>query len=204
MILYLHGFASDGKNEKAKILKKYFTNETVVSPTLPADPIKAIYVINKTIAKYPDEQVFIIGTSLGAFYALYTYIKKDIPVILINPSLFPSHRLSNIAGGKMQRFNTKKIFIWKHEYAETLKKMEDEIAIHRLHHGINSFYINFLLANDDNIVPNKDMERIFPSSEVKRYNKSGHQFVNFEDAIGDIKQILNKYKNIDVKEYEEI
>jgi predicted esterase YcpF (UPF0227 family) len=52
MILYIHGFRAKGNGEKATMLRNYFRNEIVISPSLkhkPEEDVEDLKKISKSI-----------------------------------------------------------------------------------------------------------------------------------------------------------
>ena len=70
LIINLHGFNS-GPGDKVVQLQKAFPGCDIIAPQLPYDPLQAIQVVIEILEKYSKDEIHIIGTSLGAFYAMY-------------------------------------------------------------------------------------------------------------------------------------
>ncbi len=80
-ILYVHGFASSGRNGSVRTLRLLMPEATVVAPDLPVEPFEAKELLMNMIAsEKPD---LIIGTSMGAMYAEMLY---GVDRILVNPA----------------------------------------------------------------------------------------------------------------------
>lgn len=93
--LYLHGFLSSPQSAKAQQLISYikenYPQAYLAVPTLPFEPVDAMALAESTLqqllANY--SQVFIIGSSLGGFYATYLAQKYQLKAALINPAVRP-------------------------------------------------------------------------------------------------------------------
>ena len=72
MIIYIHGFASSGFGTKPQKFKEYFEDE-VITISLPTIPNLAIDTLEQIIEAFlsKEEDVYLIGSSLGGFYALF-------------------------------------------------------------------------------------------------------------------------------------
>lgn len=94
-ILNIHGYGGSAENSACLALKELGFD--VVSPQFDYDEKNpdSIFADLKTIADEikPD---YIVGTSLGGFFALLTANYADIPVILVNPCLMPFLTLSEL------------------------------------------------------------------------------------------------------------
>ena len=99
MIIYIHGFASSGFGSKAEKFKEYF-DEGIITISLPTIPNLAINTLEQLIEAFVsiDEEVSLIGSSLGGFYALYLANKYDLKAVLINPAVNPWGTLDRYEG----------------------------------------------------------------------------------------------------------
>jgi uncharacterized protein len=99
MIIYIHGFASSGFGSKAEKFKEYFEEE-IITISLPTIPNLAINTLEQLIEAFVsiDEEVNLIGSSLGGFYALYLANKYDLKAVLINPAVNPWGTLDRYEG----------------------------------------------------------------------------------------------------------
>ena len=98
IVVYFHGYGSNGSSRTAKLIQDEYPNHTVVScsyNTNNADEaIKSLdSFIKSTQLSYPDQKIILVGTSLGGFFANYFSNKLILPAILINPCLDPHIRL---------------------------------------------------------------------------------------------------------------
>ena len=94
MIIYIHGFASSGFGSKPQKFKEYFEDE-IMTLSLPTIPNLAIDTLEQIIEAFlnKEEDVFLVGSSLGGFYALYLANKYDLKAVLINPAVNPAGSL---------------------------------------------------------------------------------------------------------------
>ena len=78
MILFIHGFSSHGYGGKAKMLRSYFSDkeEDFIAPSLSYVPELAIQTLEELISVCND--VKLIGSSLGGYYAMYLAEKYSI------------------------------------------------------------------------------------------------------------------------------
>ena len=95
--LYLHGFLSSPDSLKAKQLQQYFNDRNcswqISIPALPFEPEQAIAVAEQAYGELLQdpriEQIVIIGSSLGGYYATYLAEKNNCKAALINPAVAP-------------------------------------------------------------------------------------------------------------------
>jgi uncharacterized protein len=93
MILYLHGFNSSPQSDKAQYLKRCFEergrSDEYTCPRLPHRPSLAVAAAEAEIARRPREEITLVGSSLGGFYATWLAEKHALRAVLINPAIDP-------------------------------------------------------------------------------------------------------------------
>jgi len=94
VVICIHGFGSSGKGGKAQLFKEYFKSQNIpyISPSLSYVPELAIDTLEQLIESYDDE-VTLIGSSLGGFYSIYLAEKYGLKVVLINPAVDSANTL---------------------------------------------------------------------------------------------------------------
>lgn len=96
MIIYIHGFGSNGLGNKVKILKEFFKKDNFIAPTLSHIPELAIETLKELIIEFQkNEKVYLIGSSLGGYYTIYLSNLFNILGVLINPAINPIASLSS-------------------------------------------------------------------------------------------------------------
>jgi uncharacterized protein len=136
-------------------------------------------------------QPFIIGSSLGVFYANFFHKKLSIPCLLVNPSLKPHISLSvkfgvgvhsNPDTGIQVNLKTKHIDSFRDIFQQTQQITEKPDLL------------NLLISKDDELLPYKQTLNYF-----KVFNKlillenGGHKMENFEEQIPDHTNIRVDY-----------
>lgn len=109
--LYLHGFLSSPQSRKAQQLVQYFQqhfNATQLCiPTLPFEPSAAIELAEQELFKLQQQfkQVFIVGSSLGGYYATYLSQKHGVKAALINPAVRPFDLFADYLGPQQHYYD---------------------------------------------------------------------------------------------------
>ncbi|RJL69064.1 YqiA/YcfP family alpha/beta fold hydrolase [Acinetobacter radioresistens] len=90
-IIYLHGFKSNSDSIKGRLLKQYCAEHLpdikIHLPDLNMPPVEALKQMSELIEALED--VALVGSSLGSFYATQLVAKHNIPAVLINPAMRP-------------------------------------------------------------------------------------------------------------------
>lgn len=125
MILFIHGFGSSGHSFKAELVKKYFKEEGVLSPSLSYVPDLAIDTLKEIIefALRKDEKVYLMGSSLGGYYATYLSELYGLKAVLINPAVHPFKTLTR-SMPKAMNYYDESSFEWRQSHIEMLKKYD--------------------------------------------------------------------------------
>jgi uncharacterized protein len=89
MIIYLHGFKSSSRSQKAVELKEFLDREGYGHgfwcEDLPVSPLEAIMKVEDVIATSKTRPL-LVGSSLGGYYATYLAEKYDLDAVLVNPA----------------------------------------------------------------------------------------------------------------------
>lgn len=90
-IIYLHGFRSNAYSVKGQQLKRYCEahcpSDSVHLPDLNMPPLEALAQVAGYIQAL--ENVVLVGSSLGGFYATHLALQYACPAVLINPAVHP-------------------------------------------------------------------------------------------------------------------
>lgn len=129
--VYLHGFLSSPQSKKAQELLSYFNQQGMSQqlsiPTLSFEPQEAIEQAKQAIHKLQQqpgiEQVFIMGSSLGGFYATYLSYQENIKAVLINPAVRPFDLFDKYLGPN-EHFYDGNTYLLEMKHIEQLRALE--------------------------------------------------------------------------------
>ena len=101
-LIYLHGFNSSPQAAKAKAVLRYLQKNSFaahfVVPWVPPQPLQAMDYLLNLLEELGPQQVRLIGSSLGGFYAAYLSQQFGVPSVLINPVVRPDELMSHYLG----------------------------------------------------------------------------------------------------------
>ena len=172
MIIYIHGFGSSGFGGKATIFKKHFGNK-LYAPSLSYVPTLAINTLEQQIEFSLDkkEELTLIGSSLGGFYALYLANKYQLKAVLINPSIFPFKTLDKI--GLSTNYFDMSSFEVTPAHIESLKQYE----VKKFH---NEKRLLVLLQKEDEVLNYKEAIQRLPNAQLSIEEGGSHGFDGIE------------------------
>ena len=182
MIIYIHGFGSSGQGGKASLFREYFEEE-VIAPSLSYVPHLAIDTLEQLIKTFleKDEDIGLVGSSLGGFYSIYLANKYNLKAVLINPAIYPYETLDKI--GMATNYYDGTSFEVSANHLEQLKSYEVENILKEE---------NFLtlLQTDDEVLDYNDAVEKLPNSELVIEEGGNHSFENIEKYFRKIGSFL--------------
>tara|TARA_R110001583_G_scaffold74647_5_gene206606 strand:+ start:5791 stop:6390 length:600 start_codon:yes stop_codon:yes gene_type:complete len=131
--VYLHGFLSSPKSKKAQELIQFFADHQMQNqlcvPTLSFEPAVAIQQAQEAIHTLQQQdgidQVFVMGSSLGGFYATYLAQQENIKAVLINPAVRPYDLFDKYLGPN-EHFYDGKTYLLETKHIEQLQAIDVE------------------------------------------------------------------------------
>lgn len=185
-ILYIHGFNSAGYGDKINYLKKAFGPRNIIAPTLDYDPREAVAQLEFLVDAIKDkDRLYIFGTSLGGFYALYLAEKFKVAAVLINPSIDPYKSLQKQVGPQ-KNFKTDEEYVFTQNNLESLK----DFYVKDLSSLRNLVYI--YLDEDDELLDSRQTAKYFEGFYVVMYPGGNHRFTHMPELIEDFRKILQE------------
>ena len=124
MILYLHGFRSSPLSMKSRLLAAQMQalgrSEEWLCPQLPASPKLAIELALSLVKDVPVEELTIIGSSLGGYYATWLAEQLGCRAVLLNPAIVPLLDLEQHVG-VTTAFHSDEPFEFRRDYIDELR-----------------------------------------------------------------------------------
>lgn len=182
MIIYIHGFASSGLGGKAKLLKEEFKEE-IVLPSLSYVPLLAINTLEQLIETYLNlkQEVSLIASSLGGYYAIYLANKYNLKAVLINPAIKPFKTIDKI--GFCTNYYDYSSFEVKQEHIDFLKQLNVK--------NIKEENLLLLLQKGDETLDYKEALEFLPKARLYVEEGGNHSFTNIEKYFLKIKDFFN-------------
>ena len=190
-IIYLHGFQSSPMSKKGQQLEQYCTtveHADVHLPDLNKPPKHVLRDISKLIESLPLDQVRLVGSSLGGFYATYLVAKYGCPAVLINPAMQPWQLFEDLFG--IEQIPLKVTDSWTLD-ADQLQQLQS-IADTKLKHADK---ILVLLQRGDEVLDYRQAQRYYnaaqPSALILTDADGNHAMDDFEEKLPFVLRFLS-------------
>ncbi len=190
-IIYLHGFQSSPMSKKGQQLEQYCTNvehTDVHLPDLNKPPEHVLRDVSKLIESLPLDQVALVGSSLGGFYATYFVAKYGCPAVLINPAMQPWQLFEDLFG--IEQIPLKVTDSWTLD-ADQLQQLQS-IADTKLKHADK---ILVLLQRGDEVLDYRQAQRYYnaaqPSALILTDADGDHAMDDFEEKLPFVLRFLS-------------
>jgi predicted esterase YcpF (UPF0227 family) len=182
MIVYLHGFRSSPQSFKARLLAERLRadgrGDEYLCPQLPPSPAAAIALAQALVAGQPPEELTLIGSSLGGYYATWLAERTGCRAVLLNPAVAPSQDLANQVGTTTAWHNGEP-FEFRPEYIDELQAL----AVPRISRPERYFLV---AATGDEVLDWRDMTAHYALARQLIVEGSDHglsDFVRQIDAV---------------------
>lgn len=180
MILYLHGFRSSPQSFKARHMAARMQalgrSAEFYGPQLPASPAQAIKLALAWAEQYPAEQLqqlTVVGSSLGGFYATWLAEHLGCRAVLLNPAVKPPRDLESYVGVTTQ-YHSDEPFEFKQKYIAELRAL----VMDKITRPGRYFLI---AATGDEVLDWREMVAHYPGAQQLVIEGSDHGISEFAD-----------------------
>ena len=182
MILYLHGFRSSPKSMKARVVGVRMLElglaDKLACPQLPASPKEAIALALSLVDGVPAQQLAIVGSSLGGYYATYLAERLGCRAVLLNPAIVPLKDLDSHVGVTTQ-YHSDEPFEFKAGYIDELRAL----AVDKITRPERYFLI---AATGDEVLDYRDMVAHYAGARQHVIDGSDHAIAEFRQYVDEV------------------
>ncbi|RYZ97790.1 MAG: esterase YqiA, partial [Moraxellaceae bacterium] len=112
-LLYIHGFLSSPLSFKAQQAKAWLAaNHPEIDyhcPQLSPYPAETQQLLERLVEFLP-QPVYLIGSSLGGFWATWLVEKYNLRAVLVNPAVNPQTFMPNYVGLDLKSYHTDDVY----------------------------------------------------------------------------------------------
>ena len=182
MILYLHGFRSSPASFKARVVGRRMAElgraGELICPQLPASPKAALELALALVGAIPAQELAIVGSSLGGYYATWLAERLGCRAVLLNPAVTPLSSLERHVGVSTA-FHSDEPFEFKREYIAEL----GALAVDKITRPERYFLI---AATGDEVLDYRDMVAHYAGARQTLIDGSDHAIPEFADYVDDV------------------
>ena len=182
MILYLHGLRSSPKSFKAQLLAARVgalgRAHDWRCPMLPVSPLEAVTLAEAEVAGWAREEVTVVGSSLGGYFATYLAEKHGWRAVLLNPAVLPQRDLSAYLGEQPLWHGGGSIVVEAGHLDELRSLAVASIT------RPERYYL--IAATGDEVLDYREMLAHYPGVETKLIAGSDHAISEFADYVDDV------------------
>lgn len=186
-LLYIHGFNSSDKSEKANILKSAAkplgVESCIISPCLSWQPKQAIAQLESIIEAHLEQGITLIGSSLGGFYASYLAEKYRLKAILVNPAVQAPQLLTAHLGPQHNPYTGEKYVLTTAHMAELEALVVPQPS--------GSLYWLMVQEGDETLDYRAALANFQNLSRLTHEQGGNHRFVDFEQHVDEIFAFAN-------------
>jgi predicted esterase YcpF (UPF0227 family) len=186
-LLYLHGFRSSPQSVKAQTMarcvKTLHPRVNWWCPQLPASPRQAVDMLLHGVADWPRDQMALMGSSLGGFYAAWLSTQLRCPAVLINPAVRPSRALARYIGEHPVWQDPAQSIYFESAHVQELQELESQPSP-------TSPDTLALIAQGDEVLDWREMLTRHQAGQVRLIEGSDHALSDFESHLPQILDFL--------------
>lgn len=182
MILYLHGFRSSPRSFKAQLMAARMhalgLGHEWACPQLPASPMAAVVDAQRLLSGVAAEDLTIIGSSLGGYFATYLAEKLGCRCVVLNPATQPYRDLDKWLG-EQPLWHGGGTIVVEPRHLDELRALE--VA------NITRPERYFLIAaTGDETLDYRDMVAKYPGARTTVIEGSDHGISDFAEHMDDV------------------
>ena len=185
-LLYLHGYNSSSQSKKALQTKQWFALNAphikFICPDLPPFAKSAVDMLSSIIDAHHPESVFVVGSSMGGFFASYLIEQYDLRGVLINPAVNPTRGLANWID-ENTNYMTGEKWLFEPHHIDEFRELESKRIT------LKSNYLVLLQTGDD-VLDYRDAQIHYAGAKIIIEQGGDHSFIDYDQHLAKIHQFL--------------
>ncbi|SFN04598.1 hypothetical protein SAMN05660284_00380 [Formivibrio citricus] len=180
-LVYLHGFLSSPDSKKARETGDWLAERGLGAkfhcPVLPPVPLQVAELLRGLYQELKGAPVFVVGSSLGGFYATWFAEEFGCHAVLINPAVRPYELLKDYIGPQ-RNYQTGEIQVVEPGFADDLRTLERKPS------RPDRYWV--LLQTGDETLDYRDAADFYAGSRLSVMEGGDHSFVGYADWLPQI------------------
>jgi predicted esterase YcpF (UPF0227 family) len=194
-LLYLHGFRSSPQSTKAQQLGHRVRSQHPGvhwwCPALPVSPRAAMALLLDGVADWPREQMVVVGSSLGGFYARVLSHRLGCRSALINPAAHPARDLERHIGEHPAWHAPQERVHFQPAFIDELREWEATLPPTGLVNDPERQRHWAIVAQGDEVLDWREMQAFCVHATVRLLPGGDHALSDFEQHMDALMDFLN-------------
>ncbi|MCL1144067.1 YqiA/YcfP family alpha/beta fold hydrolase [Shewanella gaetbuli] len=188
MLLYIHGFNSSNRSEKAvqtaQYIQRNYPDLSFYQPQLPSDVDEAMALLTQITEKAlaDNQPLRFIGSSLGGYFSSYLAEKYGGKAVLVNPAVNPYDLFEEFLGPQYNPYTD--------EHYQVLPKDRNAVAQYDTHVIYHPDRFLVLLQTGDEVLDYRLALQKYHCCELYIEPNGDHSFVGYEQQLDKICRFL--------------
>ena len=187
-LLYLHGFRSSPRSAKALQMAQWVQAHRPEvhwwCPQLPPSPAQAMDMVCGGIAGWPPEQMAVVGSSLGGFYATAVAERTGCPAVVLNPAVNPARDLERYIGEQQAWHDPQERFHFRPEFVDDLRAL----AVPALTRPERYLAV---IAKGDELLDWREMAARYAGAQLRLLEGGDHALSGFDAQLPEVLRFLH-------------
>lgn len=186
-LIYIHGFLSSPQSHKAQATRQWLQQHhpeiRYLCPFLSPYPAETQQQLRQVMAEAGDDQIGLVGSSLGGFWSTWLVEEYGVKAVLINPSVRPFELVDRIGSEPQHNYHTDDTYLMLPQHGEEFRRVYHETLKDR------SRYYLLAQTGDETLDYRQAVER-YQGCRQCIEEGGDHSFQNYEAHLPGIVEFL--------------
>lgn len=182
-LLYIHGFLSSPKSAKAQATQSWLRYHRpqwqYQCPFLSSYPGEAQAALDGLVTQLDGEEIYLVGSSLGGFWATYLTERYGFRSVLINPAVHPQLRFADLVGQTLDNYHTGEPCILRQQDIDQLA-LCDPLSIN------NPDLYWLMVQTGDEVLDYRDAVARYQGCRQTVESGGDHSFVGYDSWLAEV------------------
>ena len=185
VVIYLHGFNSGSNSNTVALLKAAFDGRAeIVSTDYDSyRPEQAATYLSDVIARYFGQNLVLVGTSLGGFWAVHFATQLNLRCVAVNPCTQPTEALQQFVGLN-QNFSDGQQYLLTEEMVQAYSNFPL--------FGASRADLTIITQSEDEVIDSQEVTAAFEGKARVLVTPGGHRITDISVLKSEIDLMLSK------------
>ena len=192
MLLYLHGFNSSPQSKKAVETERWMLKNVpsikFICPQLSPYACHVMAKLRAIVEEQMSQPIYLVGSSMGGFFATCLAEQYNLPAVLINPAVNPGSGLHSWLG-KNENYITGERWVFEPKHIEEYVRLNPEKIERKQNYKV-------LLQTGDEVLDFRRAQHHYEGCLIETEAGGDHGFVDYQRHLpANMEFLMNVYKN---------